>query len=172
MKAWWHQNSQNAALRTASVPDTNLPTGPRPTFKPKSTFCPVVNNACLIAFTKKVSYEVDSLCQTTKSPATYNLTKQENAALRELSNNEDLIIKRADKGGAVVVWGRDQYIQEAHNQLHNAEYYTPLLSNPLDHMTQELTDILNDAVGQKWIFYVKLAQRSLPSICYQKYIKI
>ena len=90
-------------------------------------------------------------CKAVKRPATYNLTKQENAALRDLSNNEDIVIKRADKGGAVVIWGREQYIQEAHNQLLNSEYYTPLSSNPLDYMKRELLDILNNAVDHKWI---------------------
>ncbi len=40
----------------------------------------------------------------------YNFTKEETEALKWLSANENIIIKRADKGGAEVVWGRNQYI--------------------------------------------------------------
>ena len=49
----------------------------------------------------------------------YNLTKEETETLKWLSTNENIIIKRADKGGAVVVWGRDQHITEAMRQLDN-----------------------------------------------------
>lgn len=59
-----------------------------------------------------------------------------------MAANENIIIKRADKGGAVVVWGRDQYITEAMRQLDNCEYYEPLLSNPIEQMKTELMEIL------------------------------
>lgn len=61
----------------------------------------------------------------------YNLTKKETNALKWLSANENIIIKRADKGGAVVVWGRNQYIAEAMRLLDNREYYEPLSFGPI-----------------------------------------
>lgn len=77
-------------------------------FKPKSTFCPVDVNATLNTFTKKVDFEVDKMYQQRKNrPKNYNLSKQEHDALELIKNDKDLIIKRADKGGAVVVWGKD-----------------------------------------------------------------
>ena len=54
----------------------------------------------------------------------YNLTKEETETLKWLSTNENIIIKRADKGGAVVVWGRDQHITEAMRQLDNWVLWT------------------------------------------------
>ena len=45
-----------------------------------------------------------------------NLTKEELLALKSLRSREDIVTKRADKGGAVVVWRADVYRQEALRQ--------------------------------------------------------
>jgi hypothetical protein len=42
-----------------------------------------------------------------------NLTPSEIAALKSLKSNKDIIIKPADKGGAIVIWGKAQYRKEA-----------------------------------------------------------
>ena len=46
-----------------------------------------------------------------------NLTREELNALKSLRNRTDIVIKPADKGGAVVVWDRDMYLEEAYKQL-------------------------------------------------------
>jgi len=38
-------------------------------------------------------------------------------ALKSLKTHKDIVIKAADKGGAVVVWGTDLYQKEALQQL-------------------------------------------------------
>ena len=55
-----------------------------------------------------------------------NLSPDETIALRQLKRRDDIIIKPADKGGAVVVWSRDAYIAEALRQLNDTNHYTPL----------------------------------------------
>ncbi len=70
------------------------------------------------------------------------MTKEEVKASKWLSAADIIIIKRADKGGAVVVRGRDQYITEALRQLDNCEYYEPLLSDPREQIKTELTEML------------------------------
>ena len=42
-----------------------------------------------------------------------NLTSKERQALYELKNDKKIVIKGADKGSAVVVWDRENYIKEA-----------------------------------------------------------
>jgi hypothetical protein len=37
-----------------------------------------------------------------------------------------IVIKPADKGGAVVVWRRDLYLAEAERQLSNPSFYRPI----------------------------------------------
>ena len=46
-------------------------------------------------------------------------TPNERDALLELSERDDIIITKADKGGATVVINVDDYIQEANRQLNN-----------------------------------------------------
>ena len=49
--------------------------------------------------------------------------RAELAALRNLRNRSDLVIRRADKGGAFVVWEKELYLSEAHRQLSDGRFY-------------------------------------------------
>ena len=42
-----------------------------------------------------------------------NLARAKRGALFYLKNDKTIVIKGADKGSAVIVWDRDDYIQEA-----------------------------------------------------------
>jgi len=52
-----------------------------------------------------------------------NLLKAERSALRELKSNKSLVIKKADKGAAVVLLDRQDYCKEAQRQLLNKIHY-------------------------------------------------
>ena len=52
-----------------------------------------------------------------------NLTQDEQKALENLRGYDDIIIKQADKGSAVVVMDREAYINEAMGQLDDSEVY-------------------------------------------------
>ena len=52
-----------------------------------------------------------------------NLTREEQSALYNLKNDKNIVIKSADKGSAVVVRDRDDYIKEAEKQLGDKEIY-------------------------------------------------
>ena len=41
-----------------------------------------------------------------------NLTREERRALYDLKNDKNIIRKSADKGSALVVWDREDYIKE------------------------------------------------------------
>ncbi|XP_053087907.1 uncharacterized protein LOC117596799 isoform X1 [Pangasianodon hypophthalmus] len=73
-----------------------------------------------------------------------NLTATERRALKELQTNRDIIIKPADKGSAIVIMDKQQYLLEANRQLNNTNHYT-LLPHSLQQETQSLvTSILQD----------------------------
>ena len=67
-----------------------------------------------------------------------NLTADEIGALKNLRTRDDIVIKPADKGGAVVVWSRQAYIQEALRQLDSQQHYTP---NPGSRLSTDNTII-------------------------------
>ena len=48
-----------------------------------------------------------------------NLDRQDRTALKTLKQNKDIIIKPADKGAAIVVMDKTDYVGEADRQLAN-----------------------------------------------------
>ncbi|XP_070188824.1 uncharacterized protein [Littorina saxatilis] len=75
-----------------------------------------------------------------------NLTRDEQQALVSLNSRQDIVIKPADKGGAVVVWDRELYLREAHRQLNDAVSYKPLpqASLPLDQ--KQIADTIKEQI--------------------------
>ena len=59
-----------------------------------------------------------------------SLTKEEREALYSLKDDRSIIIKGADKGSAVVVWDREDYLNEAYRQLDDKEVYEQLPDDP------------------------------------------
>ena len=80
-----------------------------------------------------------------------NLTKKQREALKELSTREDMIITQADKGGATVIWGIEEYLKEANVQLNNEEFYHELPADPFEDHQNTIAHSLNDMVGRKLI---------------------
>ena len=52
-----------------------------------------------------------------------NLTREERSALYNLRNDKNIVIKSTDKGSAVVVWARDDYIKAVEKQRGDKDIY-------------------------------------------------
>ena len=52
-----------------------------------------------------------------------NLSPSEQLSLKQLKCDRNIVIKEADKGSAVVVWDREDYISEANRQLDDRQVY-------------------------------------------------
>ncbi|KAJ8034954.1 hypothetical protein HOLleu_21996 [Holothuria leucospilota] len=95
---------------------------------PKREWTPGTNrNRYIDCFTDSVQQHLRSFLNTIDNAPTSktdNLSKQERRALKELSHNKDLVIKPADKGGAVVLQTRENYIREAYRQLADGKFYS------------------------------------------------
>ena len=52
-----------------------------------------------------------------------NISKDERTAIKNLSTDKSIVIKQADKGGAVVVMNRNDYIKEGKRQLSDNKFY-------------------------------------------------
>ena len=74
-------------------------------------------------------------------PPKPNLTKAQNAALRELKRDRDLIVLTADKGVAMVVMDKQDYINKA-NQLLNQNTYKVISKDPTNTIKNKLINIL------------------------------
>lgn len=58
-----------------------------------------------------------------------NLSKEETNALKSLASDENIVIKEADKGGAVVIMDTVYYEQKIMDMLSNTEFYTEISEN-------------------------------------------
>ncbi|CAJ0955578.1 unnamed protein product [Ranitomeya imitator] len=99
-------------------------------------------------FVKLVRKEIDKLNSNIDQD---NLTPPLRRAIKELKNMKDVVIKRADKGGNVVIWPIALYEAEAFRQLHRAEHYKKLDALPSFTFSQELKSLLDEGVERSAI---------------------
>ena len=59
-----------------------------------------------------------------------NITREEWNALCNLKNDKNIAIEGADKGSAVAVWDRDDYIKEAEKQLDDKDAHEDVCNDP------------------------------------------
>ena len=93
----------------------------RKRFKPKSTFNPRNKDAAIEIYLSSLEEKLMNI----EIPQNKynNLTREQRTALYNLKNDKNIIIKSADKGSAVVVWDRKDYIKEAEKQLRDKDVY-------------------------------------------------
>ena len=93
-------------------------------------------------------------------PEDPNLHPAQYLALEELSKKDDLVFKKSDKGNAIVIMDKQNYIDEAMSQLNKSKYYEPI-SEPIYTSTfEEVTSILAELknkglINQSQLNYLK-----------------
>ena len=75
-----------------------------------------------------------------------NLSSEERAALQNLSKRKDIVVKAADKGGALVVWRADLYQKEALQQLSNTSFYAKVNKDLTSANQQIVKSTINDLI--------------------------
>ena len=63
--------------------------------------------------------------------------------MRELYNNNDIVIKPADKGGSIVIMNTPDYISVADRQLNNPDRYERLLADPTQKFNTHINNLIN-----------------------------
>ena len=97
-----------------------------------------------------------------------NLSKEEQQALKTLKNSSDIVIKEADKGGAIVIWGREDYCNEANRQLADKEVYEPVeadVSKVLENVSELVVAELDTLVERG---YINLQNKKYLTVCKPK----
>ena len=82
-----------------------------------------------------------------KRTAYSNLSLTEKQALDRLSKRDDIVIKPADKGVAVVVWARTLYLEEAQRHLSDARFYQRLNQDCTKKSQQTVKSVVHDLIG-------------------------
>ena len=94
-------------------------------FKPKTNkkWKPDKNHHTVETYTEATKDALETEEQNNNKNKYYNLLKGERKVLKELADQNDIIITKADKGGAVVIIDVKDYVKEAEHQLSNKYGY-------------------------------------------------
>ena len=93
----------------------------KPAFRVPSKWTSPIRDIQLEMYLSEIEERLLSLSKSGKSYP--NLKKNERDALNSLMSDDELVIKTAGKGGAVVVWSKYDYLLEAKSQLNNTKVY-------------------------------------------------
>uniref|UniRef100_A0A8C5MAL6 Uncharacterized protein n=1 Tax=Leptobrachium leishanense TaxID=445787 RepID=A0A8C5MAL6_9ANUR len=74
----------------------------------------------------------------------YNLTKEENLALKNLQKDPTIVIKPADKGGGTVILSKAMYQEEVNRILNDDSTYGKLKIDPIKEIRQQLELLLQE----------------------------
>jgi len=105
-------------------------------------------------------------------PGKMNIDREETLALKSLKNNDNIVIKSADKGGAIVIMDKDAYIREGNRQLQDPKYYRkleePIYPKNATKINAILEDLLHRRIIEKKQFdYLRAdAETSRPRLFY------
>jgi len=100
-----------------------------------------------------------------------NITTEEAKSLQEFKNDQNIVIKPADKGGATVILNKDAYLREADRQLSNENYYTKL-SEPIHKLNiPKINEILESMeehgfINKKQLQYLRAKETDRARIFY------
>lgn len=78
-------------------------------------------------------------------PPRRNLSKEELIALRSLNQNEDIVVLKADKGGATIILDREDYRKKMLDHLHNSGSYKKLAKNPLKKISKTVAHAIKSS---------------------------
>ena len=97
---------------------------------------------CVDRFIDRCREEVCNIRFDKQSSKRSNISSTELQCLRK---RDDIVIKPADKGGAIVVWRKDLYIEEANRHLSDETFYRKETRD----MTRENFKIVEEAIKQE-----------------------
>ncbi|XP_071986734.1 uncharacterized protein [Engystomops pustulosus] len=112
----------------------------------KSTYMPPKNSHAVETFVSLVERDVTQFrhnINTNRMHASNNLSSTDKTALLHLMSNREIIIKPADKGGAVVIQDKNKYINEILSQLSDTTIYHKLERNPTGRITTAIQKTLD-----------------------------
>ncbi|CAJ0962726.1 unnamed protein product [Ranitomeya imitator] len=112
----------------------------------KSFFCPPHTSHAVETFVTFVQNSFHTLRHDSERGALFypsNLSLEEKHALTALQDNNSIIIKPANKGGALVVMDKSLYLSEIKRQLSDRSVYCPLNKDPSYNIRHEIDVILH-----------------------------
>lgn len=123
-----------------------------------STFNPqVANNQHIEVFKKLVLQDLELL-----TPKKISDPIHIKKGIKTLTERKDIVIRPADKGAAVVIQSKEQYLQEL--KLQDEDTYVKLLGNPTREFKKQLESVVNLGI-KKEILNKKESKYLIPESC-------
>lgn len=120
-------------------------------FRNKSKFIPVQNIPKQIyAFEQTVLSSISKL-EKNKRFIHRNINSKQQVAIQNLKLDSTVVIKQADKGGAVVVWPTEMYLKEGRSQVNNQMWYRPIKEDPVTLIQDIIAKILQKGVDDGYV---------------------
>ena len=126
-------------------------------FHVKSTWKPPVQpSVALESYLEEVRTQ---LAEVKLTKPKNNLPPEEREALKALKNNNEINLKKADKGTTTVVLSKQDKINEGQIQLNNKDHYMPLEQPMVGETNRKVTQLINelyrrnriDEMTKKWL---------------------
>ena len=119
--------------------------------KPKTSSWtpPEGQHPSLDVFISKCRIDINNILNNHVTSMHSNTSSEDRNAIKRLQERKDIVIKPADKGGAIVVWRRDLYLQEALRQISNTDFYYPIENDPTPHQQDIITATVAELISQK-----------------------
>ena len=116
--------------------------------KEQSSFVPPAGrDSSLDFYIEAITHEI--LQNSKKYKYICNLSAGERKALFDLSRDDKIIIKKADKSSSVVIMNRADYIEEVERQLKNKKYYKHLNEDPSVNIDKDIISTLNNVAKKE-----------------------
>ena len=112
----------------------------------QKTYCRTSRGPYLNTYIEKLRQEITDRTVHNRLFQRNNLSKRGRLAWDRLSNNRDIIIKLADKGGATFILNTTDYLQEAKRQLDNETYYKRIEEDCTSGHEQTINHCIDDLV--------------------------
>ena len=154
LRAFFDKGAPSPQSNSLQTVCDELPSTPLPTLglRAKSTFVPPALNSSVATFCRLV--EQDVMCKVNminKNKLFSNIKPEESKALFTLSKDSNIVVRMADKGGAIVIQNKDAYRTEILRQLGMGDFYTPLMGDPTIKFRQEIDSFLSTALTNSLI---------------------
>jgi hypothetical protein len=118
----------------------------------RSGFQPPRNReAAMEAYIEQVNQEILDLLKSNAEKNNPNISSSERKCLEDLKSNKDIIIKPADKGGAIIVMNRTAYEEEIKNMLNDEKFYEEQDKDLNGDFAKELKDFVEGMEEKKLI---------------------
>ena len=105
----------------------------------------------------------------TARPPKRNIDKEEQQALKELKEDKDIVILKADKGNCTVIMHRPDYDQKINALLNDNDIYSKLVTkrNPLNNITKDVNDfghqlLLDNKIKQDKYYWLHCSKAVMP----------